>query len=149
MTTINNIFTVTKKGTNIFECVNQKYNLSQLRFIKSSTTQIYIHNDLELHVDKNNNKQYHKITNDDHQIINDTFIIQKITVSQINSTQFPLLKTYNDIITRKIDTYYDNKTNININIINDTNHQKELNTYIQIIGDYPFENIMKFIKICL
>lgn len=148
MTTINNIFTTIQKGTNIFECVNQKYNLSQLKFIKTSTNQIYIHNDLELHMEKNNNKQYYKLTNNEHHI-NNNIIIQKITVAQIQPIQFPLLKTYNDIITRQIDTYYDNKTNININIIHDTNHKKELSTYIQIVGDYPFENVMKFIKICL
>jgi hypothetical protein len=143
MTTINNVFLTKQTSSNTYEIINPKYNMSKLRFIENTQLQIYTHNDLHMHIDKNNNKKYFRYINKPHHI-QDNIIIQQLSPIIIQSNQFPLLKTYDNQINRQINTYYDKKINLNINIINDTNTKNEITTYIQIIGNYPPETILKF-----
>jgi hypothetical protein len=149
MSIINNIFTTTQKGDNLFECINITYNTSQLKLTNTSNSQVYVYKDLQLHVDKNNNKQYIKVINDSHHQQNNV-IIQKIYTTIIQPVQFPLINKYDNVISRQIKTFHDNKTNIYINVIYDTftntNNKKELVTYLQLNGEYTFENIVKLLS---
>jgi len=147
MATINNIFTVKQKSEFVYECINTDVNTSHLKLIDTIDTKIYIYKDLQLHIDKNNHDQYIKIDNDGHYQDNN-ILMQKLLISPSDSTTFPLINKYDNIISRQTKIYYDNKTKININLVCDIpmNNKQEQITYMQINGGIMFEDIRKLLN---
>lgn len=147
MSTINNIFTIKQKGDYVYEYMNTQFNTSRLTLTDTINTEIYIYKDLQLHVN-NKQKTYFKTHNNGHHI-NNNIIIQRLSIVSTPFTTFPLIDKYDNIISRQTKIYYDNKTKINVGVVCDTiikDQKKECITYLQINGDYVFENILKLLS---
>ncbi len=143
--TTHNIFHVKQNGKTLYECINTKYNDSNLTLINTINTKIYIHNNLQLHINNDSKeKKYIKIDNSDY-FNNNNILIQKILISPIHQMLFPLIKHYDNIIMRQTKIYHDKQTNIYINFICDTftnnNNKSEKISYLQLEGDFTFGNI--------
>ncbi len=143
--TSHNIFNVKQNGKFIYECINTNYNNSNLTLMNTINTKIYIYNNLQLHINNDNKeKKYIKVDNDSYHN-NNNILIQKTLIAPIQPMLFPLIKHYDNIITRQTKYYHDKQTNIYLNFICDTftnNNKTDKISYIQIDGDFTFENII-------
>lgn len=145
---MHNIFNVKQNGEHLYECVNINYNLSKLTLMNTINTKIYVHKNLQLHINDNNQKKYFKVENDGHNK-NNNILIQKILIYDIEHLLFPLINKYDNIISRQTKIYHDQQTNIYLNFICDTftnNNKQDKISYLQIDGNFTFENIFNILN---
>jgi len=142
---MHNIFNVKQNGKNLYECVNINYDISKLKLINTTNTKIYVHKNLELHVSENNQKKYIKVENDGHNK-NNNILIQKTLIYDIEHVLFPLINKYDNIISRQTKNYHDQHNNIYLNLICDTDHDNNKISYLQIEGNFNFENIFNLLN---
>jgi hypothetical protein len=140
----NYIFNTNQNGKYLFECLNINYNPAKLKLIKTINSKIYIYKNLQLHISENG-KQYFDIENGSH-YKNNNIIIQKLIISTSSFLLFPLINKYDNIISREIKIYHDTKTNVYLNFITDIFPNKDKLTYIQIDGDFEFDNLFNLLN---
>lgn len=99
MTQCTNIFNVKQKNDNLFECTGTTVDLSNLSLVNTVNMEIYVYNDIELHI-TNNNKQYFRVESDEHYLHNNKVIMQKVKIQQTDPLSFPYLKKYHNVITK-------------------------------------------------
>lgn len=147
MTQCTNIFNVKQKNDNLFECTGTTVDLSNLSLVNTVNMEIYVYNDIELHI-TNNNKQYFRVESDEHYLHNNKVIMQKVKIQQTDPLSFPYLKKYHNVITRQIKIYQNHQ--LNINLIHDTftnGKKKEQMSYIQVTGPYSFVNLLNILQL--
>jgi hypothetical protein len=145
---MHNIFNVKQNGKNLYECVNTTYDNSKLTLINTINTKIYIHKNLQLCIDDNNQKKYIKVNNDGHNK-KDNILIQKTSICEIERILFPLIDKYDNIITRQTKIYHNTQNNIYLNFICDTftnDNKPEKISYLQIEGNFTYENIFNLLN---
>ena len=141
MTTLINIFTTKQKGDNFFECIDPTYK-SQLEFKSASTTKIITYKNIELHIDDKQNKKYYKVSNVEY-LKSGNIIMQKLLLELADLLTFPIIKAYDNIMTKQSNIYFDKEIKTNINYICETNINNEQHMYMQIREDYDLENLME------
>lgn len=143
MSTIINIFTIKQKGDNLFECIDPIYEIQakNTKPKKITTTKIITYKNIECHIDQNDNKKYYQSHNIEY-LKKGNIIIQKIILMPIDELSFPIINSYDNVVTKQNTIFEDINLNIHMSYVFETNYNKETNKYIQIFGDYDISSIM-------
>lgn len=146
------IYLIEKKTNEIFNvknCLNLKKINSNFKKIDSITRKILVHGNLNLILEKEK-KNCEIIENTNHKVINNIFLNNGNT-KNISVDLFPFISKYDNILLQKIIIYFDNKHQIQFQIIEETQINSNKNTiFVRIENislDHNFINyIISFIQ---